>query len=212
MSTDLSDTLDLMIERLNAGEDVFATMTSNPTQVEPLGPLLKVIPMLEVLRPVEMPPPETLAADRNQFLVELTRLQRQPVSPGPLVRLKEWIAHQIPQNPLQRKEQRRMSALLVKATLIISMAFGSAGGAAALAANSLPDSPLYPAGQAGHGADTPQSDNRSCRTGRAAYDHGRNTSAGDESPGLSRRCAGPGHPASTADSPEPGAPSGRPTA
>ena len=38
-----------------------------------------------------------------------------------------------------------MSALLIKASLIISMAFGSAGGAAALAANSLPDSPLYPA-------------------------------------------------------------------
>ena len=38
-----------------------------------------------------------------------------------------------------------MSVLLVKATLIISVVFGSAGGAAALAANSLPDSPLYPA-------------------------------------------------------------------
>ena len=38
-----------------------------------------------------------------------------------------------------------MSALFVKATLIFSMAFGSAGGAAALAANSLPDSVLYPA-------------------------------------------------------------------
>ena len=36
-----------------------------------------------------------------------------------------------------------MSALLIKATLIISLAFGSTGGAAALAANSLPDSPLY---------------------------------------------------------------------
>jgi len=38
-----------------------------------------------------------------------------------------------------------MSVLLVKATLIVSMVFGSIGGAAALAANSLPDSPLYPA-------------------------------------------------------------------
>jgi hypothetical protein len=38
-----------------------------------------------------------------------------------------------------------MSALLVKATLIFTMIFGSAGGAAALAAESLPGSPLYPA-------------------------------------------------------------------
>jgi hypothetical protein len=38
-----------------------------------------------------------------------------------------------------------MSVLLAKAALVISLAFGSTGGALAMAANSLPDSPLYPA-------------------------------------------------------------------
>lgn len=149
MSTDLSDRLDLMIERLNAGQDPFSPVSSNPAKSETLESLLNVVSMLEVLQPVEMPPPEAMVADRKEFLAELNRLQRPSVSPAPLVRLKEWIAFH---NPLlttglmfQRKEQRRMSTLFVKATLIFSLVFGSAGGAVALAANSLPDSPLYPA-------------------------------------------------------------------
>ena len=38
-----------------------------------------------------------------------------------------------------------MGTLLLKATLILTLLFGSAGGTAVLAAESLPDSPLYPA-------------------------------------------------------------------
>ena len=149
MSADLIDALDLMIERLNAGEDIGSTLTSNPGRAQPLDPLLEMVTMLQVLRPVEMPSREALAADRNSFLANLNRLQRQSVSPGPLVRLKVWIAQQFPRDAIgpifQQKEQRRMSALLLKATLIIGMMFGSAGGAVALADNSLPGSPLYPA-------------------------------------------------------------------
>ncbi|UCC88424.1 MAG: hypothetical protein JSV81_03700 [Anaerolineales bacterium] len=149
MSTDLSDRLDLMIERLNAGQDPLSPVSSNPAKSETLESLLNVVSMLEVLQPVEMPPPEAMAADRKEFLAELNRLQRPSVSPAPLVRLKEWIAFHNPWLTtgfmFQRKEQRRMSTLFVKATLIFSLVFGSAGGAVALAANSLPDSPLYPA-------------------------------------------------------------------
>jgi uncharacterized membrane protein YgcG len=145
MTTDLTGALDVALEQLHGGERIPTILARHPAQAEALAPLLNAATALNAIRPVEMPSPEALSADRNDFLAEIAHLRIQPVSPGPLARLKEWIAHQIPQNPLQRKEQRRMSALLVKATLIISMAFGSAGGAAALAANSLPDSPLYPA-------------------------------------------------------------------
>jgi hypothetical protein len=118
-------------------------------QAEALIPLLGAATMLATIRPVEMPTPEALLADRNDFMAEIGRLGHQAVPASPLVRLKEWIVHQIPRpSPsltLQRKERQRMSALLVKATLVLSMVFGSAGGTVALAGNSLPDSPLYPA-------------------------------------------------------------------
>jgi hypothetical protein len=145
MSTDVTGALDVALEQLRGGERIPTILARYPAQSEALAPLLNGAMALNAIRPVEMPSTETLSLDRNNFLAEIAHLQAQPVSPGPFVRLQEWIAHQVPQNPLQRKEQRRMSVLLVKATLILSMAFGSAGGAAALAANSLPDSPLYAA-------------------------------------------------------------------
>jgi hypothetical protein len=145
MSTDLTGDLDVALEQLHGGERIPTILARYPGQAKALALLLDAAVVLNAIRPVEMPAPEALWADRNDFLAEIAHLQAQPVSPGILVRLQEWIALQIPQNPLQRKEQRRMSTLLVKATLIFSMAFGSAGGAAALAASSLPDSPLYPA-------------------------------------------------------------------
>jgi hypothetical protein len=149
MTTELTETLDAALEQLLAGEATPGILAQHPNQAEALAPLLDAAASLEVIQPVEMPAAESMAADRDDFLAQFGDLGQQPVSPGPLLRLREWIAHHVPRQfpdlTLQQKEQRRMSALLVKATLIISMAFGSAGGAAALAANSLPDSPLYSA-------------------------------------------------------------------
>jgi len=121
MTTDLTGALDVALEQLHGGERIPTILARHPAQAEALAPLLNAATALNAIRPVEMPSPEALSADRNDFLAEIAHLQIQPVSPGPLARLQEWIAHQIPRNPLQRKEQRRMSALLVKATLIISI-------------------------------------------------------------------------------------------
>ncbi len=149
MTTDLADTLDSALEQLGAGQSLPAILADHPAQAENLAPLLEAALALQALRPVEMPPRQVLVSDRNDFLALINQTQAQPVSPGPLIRLKEWIAHQMslsfPDPIIQRKEQRRMSTLLLKATLIFSLFFGSTGGAVALAANSLPDSPLYPA-------------------------------------------------------------------
>ena len=149
MATDLDDSLDAALEQLRAGKSVADVLANCPTQAETLNPLLMAATALEAIQAVEMPAPEAQLADRNEFLAQIDHMQAQPVSLELLVRLNRWIAHQIPHlapgSTFHRKEQRRMSALLVKATLIFSMIFGSAGGAAALAANSLPDSPLYPA-------------------------------------------------------------------
>jgi hypothetical protein len=149
MVTDLEDSLDAALEQLRAGKPLAEALADCPAQAETLNPLLTTAQALRAVQAVEMPTPEAQLADRNEFLGQIDGLQAEPVSLELLVRLKGWIAHQIPQlvpgSTFHRKEQRRMSALLVKATLIFGMIFGSTGGAAALAANSLPDSPLYPA-------------------------------------------------------------------
>jgi hypothetical protein len=149
MTTDLTDTLDAALEQLQAHEPLSSVLARHPAHAEALAPLLEMTTALAAIRAVQVPSPEALLADKNDYLAEINRLQRQAVSPSPLVCLKERIAHPISWQlrglTLQRKEKRRMSALLIKASLVVSLIFGSAGGAAALAADSLPDSALYPA-------------------------------------------------------------------
>jgi hypothetical protein len=149
MTTDLTDALDAALEQLQAREPLPSVLARHPAQAETLAPLLDMVTALAAIRAVQVPSPEALLADRDDYLAEINSLQRQAVSPAPLVRLKERIAHQISWQlrglTFQRKGKRRMSALLIKGSLIVSLIFGSAGGAVALAADSLPDSALYPA-------------------------------------------------------------------
>jgi hypothetical protein len=149
MTSSLADILDVALERLRIGESAPAILADHPAHADALAALLAAAAALDLIRPVEMPAPAALAADRSLFLTRIDMATSQPVSSTPLIRLTSWIAHLIPWQPtgpiIQRKEQRRMSILLVRATLIFSMVFGSAGGAAALVTTSLPDSPIYPA-------------------------------------------------------------------
>ncbi|MFC1976041.1 DUF5667 domain-containing protein [Chloroflexota bacterium] len=148
MTVNLTDIVDTTAKRLISGEPIPIILADYPTQAEVLQPLLHTAAMLETLRPVEIPSPESLQADRDEFLAKVTDLQQQPVSTGPLNRLKEWIVHNFPWHSLnlaqQRKEQWRMSSLFIKTMLIFSVIFGSVGGTAVYASNSLPDSPVYP--------------------------------------------------------------------
>ena len=144
---DLTEVLALALQRLLAGEGIASILADYPGQPEALASLLHAATQLETLRPVELPTAEASQADRAQFLAQVVALQQQPVSLTLLERLKAWQVHIFPWrslSPYQRKEQRRMSTLLIKMTLIFGVVFGSAGGTAVLAANSLPESPLYP--------------------------------------------------------------------
>ncbi len=147
-NSDLSNQLDAAAARLLAGEPAAAVLADYPIKAEELSPLLDTVTLLETLRPVELPTPEALQIERHKFLAQVANLQQQAVSPGPLDRLKEWIAHGFPwpafNLTLQRKEQWQMSSLLVKAVIIFGLVFGSMGGTAVMAAQSLPDSPIYP--------------------------------------------------------------------
>jgi hypothetical protein len=148
MTTSLTDVLDTALERLRAGESLPDILAHYPAHVESLAPLLNAAVALAPLRAVEMPPAAALAADREKFLSEIAQMQPQPVSSGPLVRLKGWLARRFPKRTLETsrpKEKRQMVVLLAKATLIFSLIFGSAGGVAVLSADSLPGSLLYPA-------------------------------------------------------------------
>lgn len=145
MNSNLADTVDLALTRWQAGESPEVILADYPAHDQALDNLLTAAATLEVLGPVEMPTPEAVLADRNEFLYNIPAYQLQGVSSGPLVRLKEWIVHHLSwQLIYQGKEQRRMSTLFIKVMVIAGVIVGSLGGTAALAANSLPDSPLYP--------------------------------------------------------------------
>ncbi|MBN1991062.1 MAG: hypothetical protein JW953_00030 [Anaerolineae bacterium] len=148
MKQDLTHILDSAAQQLAAGEPILSILAKHTAEAQELYPLLQAAAMLETLRPVEMPAPPALQADREEFLAKVINLQQQPVSTGPLSRLKAWIVHYLPWNSpnstYQRKEQWQMSTLLIKAALISSIVFGSVGATAAYASNSLPGSPVYP--------------------------------------------------------------------
>ena len=151
MKTNFTDALDQALNRLQSGEAPSKILAANPELAEELAPFLETGASLTALRAVEMPSAQALATDRRDFLDEISALSPSPVSLGPAARLKKWMARyffpqvQIPTLQLPKfKEQRQMSALLIKAVLVFGVIFGSAGGTAAMAAESLPDSPLYP--------------------------------------------------------------------
>jgi uncharacterized membrane protein YgcG len=147
--TDLTDTLDIALEKLRKGEALLSVLEAHASQAPDLQALLSAAAALEPLRQVEMPAPERQLADRNRFLAELARTVRQPASPSLVVRLRRWLAQvfawQAITTPVHRREPRRMNALMLKFVLVVTMLFGSAGGTAFATANSLPGSRLYPA-------------------------------------------------------------------
>ncbi|HEY83794.1 MAG TPA: hypothetical protein G4N96_01585 [Chloroflexi bacterium] len=148
MKTDFTDALDQALNHLQTGEASSKILAANPDLVENLAPLLETGASLQALRAVEMPSGQALAADRRDFLDEISAFASPPVPISFVARLKGWMDHffpkQIPTPNVAPKEQRQMSALLIKTVLVFGMIFGSAGGAAAMAAESLPNSRLYP--------------------------------------------------------------------
>ncbi len=149
MKRDLTDALDIALDELQSGERLADVLDRHAVGQPALAELLSAAAALEPLRAVEMPTPERRADDRNRFLAEVTRAVCQPASARPLARVVEWFTHlfawQAAAGPNLRREPRRMNALMLKFMLVVAMLFGSAGGTAVAAANSLPGSPLYPA-------------------------------------------------------------------
>jgi hypothetical protein len=148
MSQLFDDTLDIALERQLAGETVEEIVADFPDKREALTQLLPVTAVLSSLPPVSLPDPATRQADRTAFLANMAQLRLAAVSPGPLARLKgygaatlSWIGRP---KPGRQKEKTKMISLILKATLALTILFGAAGGTAVTAANSLPDSPIYP--------------------------------------------------------------------
>lgn len=146
MNSNFSDTLDTALRRMAGGETVATILVDYPARHDALEPLLETAAALQLLRPVALPALEALQSDRNEFLRSISTAQRQPVTLGLWPGLKTWFVHRLSRfaNTYQRKEPRRMSTLLAKAALIITLLVGTVGGAAVVSADSLPGSPLYP--------------------------------------------------------------------
>lgn len=144
--TEWNDLLDLALARLEA-ESLADILADYPAEAGELRPLLLAATSLQTLRPVALPPTEAQAARRAAFMAQVEQLPRLAVSPTPVVRLKEWVTNRLPQFSgllWPPKETKRMNALLLRATLMIVLLFGTVGGTAVLSADSQPDSILYP--------------------------------------------------------------------
>ncbi len=146
MNTTMNDVLDRALAQQQRQEPLPQILANFPDEAQALRPLLETAATLELLQPVEMPAAADRLADRAAFMAQLDQFAAPPVSPGFLVRLKGWLGqHRLNTLPIfQQKESQKMSVLLLKAALVLTMVFGSVGGTAVLAAESLPDSPLYP--------------------------------------------------------------------
>lgn len=149
MNTNFVDSLDMALDRLQNGETLTAVLQDYPQQAEDLAPLLQSANLLNECKPITMPSPDELLVDQQLFIDQMAQLSLPAVSPSPFVRLNSWMNHMLSWlglNPNRTKrEQKNMGTLILKATLILTIIFGSAGGTAVMAAESLPDSPLYPA-------------------------------------------------------------------
>ena len=145
MSIQLINDLDEALTRYQDQEPVPDILADFSDEAHALRPLLETAALLDSLKAVALPDEALLAADRALFMAHVNNLPPLPVSPGPVARLKGWMARNTSQPTRQpQKEYRPMGALLFKAILIFSMIFGAAGGTAALSSISQPDSPLYP--------------------------------------------------------------------
>ncbi len=147
MSTkDMNDLLDEALNQLST-ESVAEILDDYPLQADDLHPLLVTAVTLEKISPITRPAPEMLATNRDEFLAQVSQLPTATVSPTPSMRLKRWITNYLPHRvgpDWSQKEPRRMTTLLAKAALIVALLFGATGGTAVLAADSMPDSTLYP--------------------------------------------------------------------
>lgn len=142
------DSLDQIIAQFLSGQSVARLLESNAEFGPELASLLPAVEAVQLLSPVEAPGQQALIDDRNAFLAEITAIQLQPVSTGHFARLNSWISvnlpRLIPSSWGQRKEVRKMSFIVVKALLALTVAFGSISGVIVAAENSLPGSPIYP--------------------------------------------------------------------
>jgi uncharacterized membrane protein YgcG len=142
------DVLDQALAQGLAGQPRELILESFPQHQAHLKPLLETAAALGRIQPVEMPTQAMQQADRRQFMRSLDQLDNQPVSLGVMERINNWMMAVFPSIALRRlsptQEKRKMNAIFVNLALMITLLIASAGGTVAAAANSLPDSPLYP--------------------------------------------------------------------
>ncbi len=149
MTMHFEDTLDIALARVQQGEDMTAVLQDYPAQAEDLAPLLRSAALLQTCNPVTFPTPEERLVDQQQFFDQMEQILPSAVSLTASLRLNKWMTQMLTWLSLNpnsiKKEQRNMGTLMLKAVLVLTIIFGSVGGTAVMAQESLPDSPLYPA-------------------------------------------------------------------
>mgnify|MGYP001281190705 CR=1 FL=1 len=149
MTDNFTDILDEALAAMNT-EPVTAVLHRYPQYAQTLAPLLTAAEALSdwqtLTAETAVANPNWPTADRAHFLDQIAQLPPVPVSPGPLLRLKGWLAQPRAafRNRNNHKEHKPMNAIFARAIATAVVLFGLGGGTVALANDSLPDTPLYP--------------------------------------------------------------------
>lgn len=138
MKRDFEQILDECLSQLNTGLDLEAVLARYPEHAAALRPLLETAMLV---REAPKPPlsPAVKAAGRRRLLSAVSMKRREVVVPQPslLERAFSWL----PQLSLQ---PRNLQLARVMVTLSLIVILIASVGVVKVAANSLPDSPLYP--------------------------------------------------------------------
>jgi hypothetical protein len=146
MKNNMTESLEIALKKIRAGEPVEEVLAQFPDESADLRPLVVMAETFRGFEAVEMPTQAERVEDRKAFLAQARSIDDRAVSLPLVVRHKKWTSTINSWfNPPTSKEIKPMTILLMRAAIALLLVIASMGGTAALAANSLPDSALYPA-------------------------------------------------------------------
>lgn len=136
MSPDLTDILDDCLTRMRQGYTLVECLALYPEYAGELKPLLETAAAIYQVPPL-VPSPQAMAAGRARLLRRAAQLRLLRAAPGPLARLGQFLSTLSLETFFPRRLVPAAAAVMACLLLIVF-------GMVPAAADSLPDSPLYP--------------------------------------------------------------------
>jgi len=136
MSPDLTNILDDCLTRMRQGYTLVECLALYPEYAGELKPLLETAAAIYQVPPL-LPSPQAMAAGRARLLQRAAQLRLLRAAPGPIARLGQFLSSLSLETLFPRRLVPAAAAIMACLLLVVF-------GVMPAAADSLPDSPLYP--------------------------------------------------------------------